>query len=48
MIAAHDPVTSEIHVADLSPLERNRLKESLRAIRRWQEKAAYHYQTGVV
>jgi CBS domain-containing protein len=48
MIAAHEPVTSEIHVADLSPLERNRLKESLRAIRRWQEKAAYHYQTGVL
>jgi CBS domain-containing protein len=48
MLAARAPVTSEVRVADLSPLERNRLKESLRAIRRWQEKAAYHYQTGVV
>jgi CBS domain-containing protein len=48
MIAAHEPLTSELHVADLSPLERNRLKESIRAVRRWQEKAAYHYQAALV
>jgi CBS domain-containing protein len=48
MISEHELVTSELHVADLSPLERNRLKESLRAIARWQEKAAYHYQTGLL
>jgi CBS domain-containing protein len=48
MISAHESITSEVHVSDLSPLERNRLKESLRAVRRWQEKAAYHYQTGLL
>lgn len=47
-VAAHEPITSEVHVADLSALERNRLKDSLRAVRRWQDKAAYHYQTGLL
>lgn len=48
MISEHRPVTSEITVAELTALERNRLKDSFRAIRRWQEKAAFHYQTGVL
>jgi CBS domain-containing protein len=48
LLAAHEPLTSDVHVADLSALERNRLKDSLRAIRRWQEKAAYHYQAGLL
>ena len=33
--------------SDLSAVERTRLKESFGAIRRWQEMAAYHYQTEV-
>jgi CBS domain-containing protein len=31
--------------SELSGIERSRLKDSLRAIKAWQEKAAYHYQT---
>jgi CBS domain-containing protein len=34
-----------VRVADLSAIERSRLKESFRAIKRWQERAAYHYRT---
>jgi CBS domain-containing protein len=34
-----------VRVADLSAIERSRLKESFRAIRQWQERAAYHYRT---
>jgi CBS domain-containing protein len=48
MLSEHRPLGSEITVADLSALERNRLKDSLRAVRRWQDKAAFHYQTGVL
>jgi CBS domain-containing protein len=40
--AAPSPVVA---VADLGALERTRLKEALRVVRRWQEKAAYHYRT---
>jgi CBS domain-containing protein len=36
---------NEVALADLTGLERSRLKESFRAIKRWQEKASYHYQT---
>ncbi len=48
MVSEHRPVTNEVTVAELTALERNRLKDSFRAIKRWQEKAAYHYQTGVL
>jgi CBS domain-containing protein len=44
MLADREPVSHEVTVAALSPLERGRLKESFGAIRRWQEKAAFHYQ----
>jgi CBS domain-containing protein len=37
--------TSVVRISDLSAIERSRLKESFRAIRRWQERAAYHYRT---
>jgi CBS domain-containing protein len=37
--------TSLVRLADLSPVERSRLKDSFRAIKRWQERAAYHYRT---
>ncbi len=39
------PPVDEVALADLSALERSRLKEAFRAVKRWQEKAAYHYQT---
>ncbi len=34
-----------VQLSDLSAIERSRLKESFRAIKRWQERAAYHYRT---
>jgi CBS domain-containing protein len=37
--------TSVVRLADLSAIERSRLKESFRAVKRWQERAAYHYRT---
>jgi CBS domain-containing protein len=40
----HAP-TSVVRLGDLSAIERSRLKESFRAIKRWQERAAYHYRT---
>ncbi|HET8539566.1 MAG TPA: putative nucleotidyltransferase substrate binding domain-containing protein [Anaeromyxobacter sp.] len=44
-LAERRPPTAELPVGELSAIERTRLKESFRAIRRWQEKAAYHYRT---
>jgi CBS domain-containing protein len=34
-----------VSMAELGPLERTRLKEAFRVVRRWQEKAAFHYRT---
>jgi CBS domain-containing protein len=42
------PVTDQITLAELSAVERGRLKDAFRAIRDWQEKAAYHHQTDVL
>jgi CBS domain-containing protein len=33
-----------VRLGELSAIERSRLKESLRQIRRWQDRAAYHYR----
>jgi CBS domain-containing protein len=44
-LAEGRPSSAEVSVAELGAIERTRLKESFRAIRRWQEKAAYHYRT---
>ena len=43
-IAAGEPVTGDVTVSSLTPLERHRLKDSFRAIKRWQDKASFHYQ----
>jgi len=43
VVAGKEP-GDEVALSSLSPVERSRLKESLRAIRGWQELAAYHYQ----
>jgi len=43
-LAERRPPTSLVAWATLSPIERSRLKDSLRAVRRWQEKAGYHYR----
>ncbi|HET9551575.1 MAG TPA: DUF294 nucleotidyltransferase-like domain-containing protein [Anaeromyxobacteraceae bacterium] len=38
------PVTNKVALRDLSAIERSRLKDSFRAIKSWQDMAAYHYQ----
>jgi CBS domain-containing protein len=45
MLAEGRSPTAEVRIPDLSAIERSRLKDSFRAIRRWQERAAYHYRT---
>jgi len=45
MLSAGQPVTNRVALSALSSIERSRLKDSLRAIRSWQETAAYHYRT---
>jgi CBS domain-containing protein len=39
--------TSEVALAELSGIERSRLKDAFRAVKSWQERAAYHYQATV-
>jgi CBS domain-containing protein len=36
--------TSVVRLGDLTAIERSRLKDAFRVIRRWQERAAYHYR----
>jgi CBS domain-containing protein len=45
MVAEGRTTTNRIALSQLSAIERSRLKESFRAIRGWQELAAYHYKT---
>jgi CBS domain-containing protein len=45
MIASGRRAVNQVRLSDLSSVERSRLKEAFRAIRDWQEKAAYHYRT---
>jgi CBS domain-containing protein len=44
----HRPLGDGVRLADLSGAERTRLKDAFRAIRAWQEKARYHYQTDLL
>lgn len=37
--------TSVVALADLGAIERTRLKDAFRVVKRWQEKAAFHYRT---
>jgi CBS domain-containing protein len=43
-IARGEAPSNKIALSELSALERTRTKEAFRAIRGWQESAAYHYQ----
>ena len=43
-LAEGRPSSSKVALADLSAVERGRLKDAFRAIKSWQDKAAYHYQ----
>jgi CBS domain-containing protein len=45
MLAEGRPPVNTIALSALSSIERSRLKDSLRAVRNWQEKASYHYRT---
>ena len=42
---AGSPSLNTVSLGDLTSIERSRLKDSLRAIREWQDRAAYHYRT---
>jgi CBS domain-containing protein len=44
LLAEGKPVSNKVALTALSGMERSRLKESLRAVKAWQEMAAYHYQ----
>jgi CBS domain-containing protein len=43
-VARGDTPTNKASLAELTALERTRLKEAFRAVRSWQQSAAYHYQ----
>jgi CBS domain-containing protein len=45
MVAEGRAPTSTVQLAELSAIERSRLRESFRAIRDWQDLAAYRYRT---
>ncbi len=45
-LQAGEAPANAVALADLSAIERSRLKDSLRAIKAWQEQAAYQFQTG--
>jgi CBS domain-containing protein len=47
-LSAGAPPADEIALGDLTAIERNRLRDALRAIRGWQEKAAYRWQVDLV
>lgn len=44
LISEGKPPANAVSMAQLSAIERSRLKDSLRAISSWQDKAAYRYQ----
>jgi CBS domain-containing protein len=44
LLAEGRPVNNKVALAALSGIERSRLKDSFRAVKTWQEMAAYHYQ----
>jgi CBS domain-containing protein len=47
-VAAGRPPVDEVALSDLTGMERTRLKEAFRAIRKCQENAEYRYQTDLV
>jgi CBS domain-containing protein len=44
-IAAGEVVTNQVALAELTPLERTRLKDALRAVKSWQDAGAFHFKT---
>ena len=45
MLSEGKPAVNRVSLSALSSIERSRLKDSLRAIREWQDTAAYHFKT---
>jgi CBS domain-containing protein len=45
MLSEGRPAVNEVSLSELSTIERSRLKDSLRAVREWQETAAFRYRT---
>ncbi len=45
MISEGRPTTNQVALSDLTAIERSRLKDSFRAIKSWQDAAAFHYRT---
>jgi CBS domain-containing protein len=45
MLSEGRPAVNEVSMSELTSIERSRLKDSLRAVRTWQETAAFHYRT---
>ncbi len=45
LLAEGKPPSSEVRLAELGAIERTRLKDAFRVVRRWQDKAAFHYRT---
>jgi signal-transduction protein with cAMP-binding, CBS, and nucleotidyltransferase domain len=45
MIAQGEAPVNTIKLSSLSTIERSRLKDTLRHIRDWQDKATYYYRT---
>jgi CBS domain-containing protein len=45
MLSEGNPAVNRVSLSALSSIERSRLKDSLRAIREWQDTAAYHFKT---
>ena len=43
-VSVGKPPTNVVSLSDVSAIERSRLKDTLRAISSWQDKAAYRYQ----
>jgi CBS domain-containing protein len=45
MMSRGRPPTNRIALSELGPIERSRVKDSFRAVRAWQDRAAFHYKT---
>jgi CBS domain-containing protein len=46
MVAEGREATNRVALSELTAVERSRVKDAFRAIRVWQECAAFHYKTG--
>ena len=47
LLSAGKAVVNRVALSELSGIERSRLKDSFRAIKSWQDMAAYHYQASL-